>query len=420
MRVVVLGSGVIGTASAWYLAAAGHQVVVVDRQAGAGLETSFGNAGEVSPGASASWAAPGIPLQALKWQFMRHRPLVIRPRLDPAMIRWCLAMLRNCTAARYERNKARMLPLAEYSRDLLRALRAETGIAYDERAKGILLLCRSARELDDARAESILLQRFGVHFELLERAGCIQAEPALAPVRDKIAGGLRLPDDETGDCFKFTTGLAAAAGRRGVEFRYGTTIERIAVEGDRVSGIVTDRGTLGGDAYVVALGSYAPLLLRPLGIRLPVYPVKGYSLTLDITEPAGAPESSVVDETYKVAITRLGDRVRVGGMAELAGFDLALRQAPRRTLEHVLRDLFPRAGDGAGASFWCGLRPMTPDGPPVLGATRYRNLWLNTGHGTLGWTMACGTGHLIADLLSGRAPAVDLTGLTIARYSRAA
>src|SRR5918994_2897314 len=319
MRVVVLGSGVVGAAAAWYLAEAGHEVVVLDRQAGAGLETSFGNAGEISPGASASWAAPGIPLQVLKWIFMRHRPLSIRPRLDPAMIAWCLMMLRNCTAARYELNKARMLPLAEYSRDRLRALRAALKIAYDERARGILQLYRSSRELDGATGDVALLQKFGVRFELLDREGCIRAEPALARVREKIAGGLRLPDDETGDCFRFTQALAAAGRQRGVEFRYGTTVERIAPEGDRVSGIVTDCGTVSGDAYIVALGSYSPLQLRPIGIRIPIYPVKGYSLTVAITDPAGAPESSVIDQTHKVAITRLGHRVRVGGLAELAG-----------------------------------------------------------------------------------------------------
>jgi D-amino-acid dehydrogenase len=420
MRVVVLGSGVVGTAAAWYLAEAGHEVVVVERQAGAGFETSFGNAGEISPGASASWAAPGIPLQALKWQFMRHRPLVIRPRPDPALIRWCVTMLRNCTAARYELNKGRMLPLAEYSRDLLRALRAEIGIAYDARAQGILQLYRTSKELEATAEDVAILQRFGVSFEVLDREGCIRAEPALALVRDKIAGSLRLPDDETGDCFKFTQTLAAAGRQRGIEFRYGTTVAGIALEGDRVSGIVTDRGTVRGDAYVVSAGSYSPLLLKPVGIRVPVYPVKGYSLTVAITDPAGAPESSVVDETYKVAITRLGERVRIGGMAELAGYNLELRQAPRRTLEHVVRDLFPSAGDVSNASFWCGLRPMTPDGPPVLGPTRYRNLWLNTGHGTLGWTMACGSGQVIADLISGRTPAVDLAGLTLERYGRAA
>ena len=420
MRVVVLGAGVIGTASAWYLARAGHEVVVLDRQAGAGLETSFGNAGEISPGASASWAAPGIPLQALKWMFMRHRPLVIRPRPDPALIVWCLMMLRNCTAARYELNRARMLPLAEYSRDRLRALRAEIGIAYDERARGILQLYRSPKELEEVAGEAALLDRFGVPYERLDREGCIRVEPALGRVRDKIAGGLRLPGDETGDCFKFTQALAAACRQQGGDFRYGTRIEQIAADGDRVGGIVTDRGTVRGDAYVMALGSYAPLMLRPIGIRVPIYPVKGYSLTLPIADPAGAPESSVVDETYKVAITRLGERIRVGGMADLAGYDLSPKEAPRRTLEHVVRDLFPSGGDPASATFWCGLRPMTPDGPPLIGPTRYRNLWLNTGHGTLGWTMACGSGQLIADLVAGREPAIDLAGLTIERYGRAA
>jgi D-amino-acid dehydrogenase len=420
VKVVVLGSGVVGTASAWYLVKAGHEVVVLDRQGGAGLEASFGNAGEISPGASASWAAPGIPLQALKWLFMRHRPLVIRPRFDLAMVVWCLMMLRNCTAARYELNKGRMLPLAEHSRDLLRELRAEIGIAYDERAGGILQLYRTPEELEATAKDAALLRKFGVAFELLDPESCIRAEPALARVREKIAGGLRLPDDETGDCFKFTHALAAACRQQGVDFRFGTTVRRIVADGDRVSRVVTDRGMVTGDAYIVALGSYSPQLLRPIGIRAPIYPVKGYSLTVPITDPAGAPESSVVDETYKVAITRLGDRIRIGGMAELAGYDLELRKAPRRTLEHVVSDLFPSGGDLARASFWCGLRPMTPDGPPLLGPTRYRNLWLNTGHGTLGWTMACGSGQLTTDLISGRKAAVNLAGLALDRYGRTA
>jgi len=299
-------------------------------------------------------------------------------------------------------------------------LRAEIGIAYDERARGILQLYRSPKELEEVVGEAALLDRFGVPYERLDREGCIRVEPALGRVRDKIAGGLRLPGDETGDCFKFTQALAAACRQEGGDFRYGTRIERIAADGDRVGGIVTDRGTVCGDAYVMALGSYVPLMLRPIGIRVPIYPVKGYSLTLPIADPAGAPESSVVDETYKVAITRLGDRIRVGGMADLAGYDLSPKEAPRRTLEHVVRDLFPSGGDPASATFWCGLRPMTPDGPPLIGPTRYRNLWLNTGHGTLGWTMACGSGQLIADLVAGRKPAIDLAGLTIERYGRAA
>ncbi|MFO1069997.1 MAG: D-amino acid dehydrogenase [Geminicoccaceae bacterium] len=420
MRVVVLGSGVIGTASAWYLAKDGHEVTVVDRQPGAGLETSFANAGEVSPGYSAPWAAPGIPLKALKWLFMRHRPLVIWPKPDPQMILWGLRMLRNCTAARYALNKSRMVPIAEYSRDLLRALRAETGIAYDDRAQGTLQLFRTQKMLDGTAADVAVLQELGVPHEVLDVAGCIAVEPALAHVREKFVGGLRLPGDETGDCFKFTQALAALCAGRGVQFRNGVTIEGIDIQGTRIAEVHTSDGPLHADAYVMALGSYAPLLLRRIGIPLPVFPIKGYSLTVPITDPAGAPESTVMDETHKVAITRLGDRIRVGGTAEVVGYNLKLRAARRGTLEHVVGDLYPKGGDIPRATFWCGLRPMTPDGPPVIGPTRYRNLFLNCGHGTLGWTMACGSGQVLADLMAGRAPAIDAAGLSLERYGRAA
>jgi D-amino-acid dehydrogenase len=420
MKVIVLGGGVIGVAAAWQLALAGHEVVVLERQEGPALETSFANAGEVSPGYSAPWAGPGVPLKAVKWLLMRHRPLVIRPRLDTQLIGWCLAMLRNCTAARYERNKGRMVRLAEYSRDALRELRAQTGIAYDERARGTLQLFRTQGQLDGAAADIAILERYGVAYELLDRDGCIVHEPALAQVREKIAGGLRLPGDETGDCYKFSCELAALAAQRGVDFRFGTTIRSIARDGERIGGAVTDGGPVRGDAYLVALGSHSPRLLAPLGLALPVYPVKGYSITLPITDAAGAPESTVMDETHKVAVTRLGNSIRVGGTAELAGYDLTLHEARRRTLAHVVTDLFPRGGDVAQASFWCGLRPMTPDGTPVLGATRWPNLFLATGHGTLGWTMAAGTARVIADLISGRTPEIDLAGMTIERYRRGA
>ena len=416
MRVVILGSGVIGTTAAWYLANDGHEVTVVDRQPGPALETSFANAGEVSPGYSAPWAAPGIPLKALKWLFMRYRPLVIWPKPDVHMIAWGLRMLRNCTAARYERNKARMVPLAEHSRDLLRQLRADTGIAYDERATGTLQLFRTQKMLDGTAEDIAILGKLGVPCELLDMDGCVRVEPALARTREKFAGGLRLPGDETGDCFKFTQALEAMCRERGVAFRWGVGIEGIAVQGGRIAEIVTDAGALTADAYVVALGSYSPLLLRRIGIGVPIYPVKGYSITVPITDPSGAPESTVMDETHKVAVTRLGDRIRVGGTAELAGYNLKLREARRATLEHVVGDLYPDGGDVARASFWCGLRPMTPDGPPLVGPTRYRNLWLNTGHGTLGWTMACGSGQVLADLMAGRAPAVDARALSIERY----
>ena len=420
MRIVVLGSGVIGTTTAWYLAADGHEVTVVDRQPGPGLETSFANAGEVSPGYSAPWAAPGIPLKALKWLFMRHRPLVIWPKPDPQMILWGLRMLRNCTAARYERNKGRMVPLAEYSRDRLRELRADRGISYDERSQGTLQLFRTQKMLDGTAKDIAILEKFGVPYELLDVAGCVAVEPALGLVREKIAGGLRLPGDETGDCFKFTQALAAVCRQQGVEFRNGIRIDGLTTEAGRIAGVVTDRGTVTGDAYVMALGSYSPLLLRNISIDLPVYPVKGYSLTIPITDPAGAPESPVMDETHKVAMTRLGDRIRVGGMAELDGYSSKLRPSRRATLEHVVTDLYPRGGDVAKASFWCGLRPMTPDGPPVISREGYDNLYLNTGHGTLGWTMACGSGRVLADLISGRTPEIAVQDLSLERYRRAA
>jgi D-amino-acid dehydrogenase len=419
MKVLVLGSGVIGVASAYQLALAGHEVTVVDRQPAAALETSYGNAGEVSPGYSAPWAGPGVPIKAIKWLLMQHRPLVIRPNFDLNLVRWGIAMLRNCTAARYELNKGRMVRLAEYSRDCLKELRAQTGIQYDERMQGTLQLFRTQAQLDGTAADIAILKRYGVAFELLDRAGFIRHEPALAHVQEKFVGGLLLPGDETGDCFKFTQNLAALAAKQGVQFRYGTRIQRLQLTGKQIEGVVTDAGTLKADAYLVALGSYSPLLLKGVGIRIPVYPVKGYSITVPITDASGAPESTVMDESHKVAVTRLGDRIRVGGTAELAGYKLRLHEARRQTLEHVVTDLFPRGGDVSRAEFWCGLRPMTPDGTPVVGATRLPNLFLATGHGTLGWTMAAGTGRVITDVISGRKPGIDMDGLTVDRYPNA-
>jgi D-amino-acid dehydrogenase len=416
MRVAVLGSGVIGTAIAWYAAKAGHDVTVVDRQPGPGLETSFANAGEVSPGYSAPWAGPGVPVKAIKWMLMRHSPLVIWPLLDPALWRFGARMLANCTERAYRLNKSRMVPIAEYSRDCLKALRAETGIRYDEREQGTLQLFRTSKQLDGIGKDIEILREYGVPFEVLDRRGFCRVEPALAHTQEKFVGALRLPGDETGDCFLFTNRLAEMARALGVTFRFGTRIEAIEVAGGRIAGVRTGDGKLGADAYVCALGSYSTAALAPIGIELPVYPVKGYSITVPIVDAARAPESTIMDETHKVAVTRLGSRIRVGGTAELAGHSLKLREARRATLEHVVTDLFPGGGDLARATFWCGLRPMTPDGTPVIGPTRYPNLWLATGHGTLGWTMAAGTGRVVADLLSGRTPEIDLAGLSLARY----
>ena len=416
MKVLVLGSGVIGVTSAYYLARAGHEVTVIDRQPKPALETSFANAGEVSPGYSSPWAGPGVPVKAVKWLLMKHGPLVIRPKLDPVMWLWLLKMLRNCTTSRYAVNKSRMIPIAEYSRDCLQALRNDIGIRYDERAQGTLQLFREQAQLDHTGDDIAVLKQYGVPFEVLDRDGCIKAEPALAGVKQKFAGGLRLPHDETGDCHMFTQALALEAEKIGVRFNFNVGIDGLNADATRITGVATSAGMMTADAYVLALGSYSPHLVRPLGISLPVYPVKGYSITVPIKDASGAPESTVMDESYKVAITRLGDRIRVGGTAEISGYSTKLYDARRATLDHSLTDLFPRGGDLPKATFWCGLRPMTPDGPPVIGATRFANLHLNTGHGTLGWTMACGSGRVLADMLSGKKPEIDTKELSIKRY----
>nr|WP_249154112.1 D-amino acid dehydrogenase [Bradyrhizobium diazoefficiens] len=413
---MILGSGVIGVTSAYYLARAGHEVTVVDRQPEPALETSFANAGEVSPGYSSPWAGPGVPVKAVKWLLMKHGPLVIRPKLDPVMWVWLLKMLRNCTSARYAVNKSRMIPIAEYSRDSLRDLRRDIGIQYDERAQGTLQLFRYQAQLDGTAEDIAVLKQYGVPFEVLSREGCIAVEPALSGVKEKFVGGLRLPQDETGDCHMFTQALAKHAEALGVRFMFNTSIDRIVTDGARVSGVVTGAGTLQADSYVLALGSWSSRLVAPLGISLPVYPVKGYSITVPIKDASGAPESTVMDESYKVAITRLGNRIRVGGTAEISGYSDKLYDARRATLDHSLTDLFPRGGDLSKATFWSGLRPMTPDGPPVIGPTQYGNLHLNTGHGTLGWTMSCGSGRVLADTLSGKKPDIDVSALSVERY----
>lgn len=418
MRVLVLGSGVVGTASAYYLARAGFEVVVVDRQPAVAMETSFANAGQVSPGYASPWAAPGVPLKAMKWLLQRHAPLAIKLTGDVDQYLWMAQMLRNCTAARYAVNKERMVRLSEYSRDCLDELRAETGITYEGRQLGTTQLFRTQAQLDAAAKDIAVLQRSGVPYELLDRAGIARVEPALAKVSHKLSGALRLPNDQTGDCQMFTSRLAEMAVALGVEFRFEQNIQRLDYAGDRLAGVWIDGKLETADRYVLALGSYSPQMLKPLGIRAPVYPLKGYSLTVPISDPAMAPQSTVLDETYKVAITRFDQRIRVGGMAEIAGHDLSLNPRRRETLEMVVGDLYPQSGDPSDAVFWTGLRPATPDGTPIIGATPYRNLFLNTGHGTLGWTMACGSGRVLADLLASKRPQISTEGLDIFRYGK--
>ncbi|QEZ45922.1 D-amino acid dehydrogenase [Cupriavidus oxalaticus] len=419
MRVLVLGSGVIGVTSAWYLAKAGHEVTVVDREAGPALGTSFANAGQISPGYASPWAAPGVPLKAIKWMFQEHAPLSIRPDGTLFQLQWMWQMLLNCSAERYAVNKERMVRLAEYSRDCIRTLRAETGIAYEGRQQGTLQVFRTDEQLQGAAKDIAVLEEAGVPYQLLSREELAASEPALAAVSHKLSGGLRLPNDETGDCQLFTTRLSQMAEMLGVRFLYNRSIDSLMTQGDAVTGAVVNGEPISADLVVVALGSWSTQLVKPFlsGMsNLPVYPLKGFSITVPLSDASRSPVSTVLDETYKVAITRFDDRIRVGGMAQIVGYDRSLDPAKRRTLEHVVTDLFPGAGDVSQATFWTGLRPMTPDGTPIVGPTQVRGLWLNTGHGTLGWTMACGSGKLLSDLVSGTSPAIRADDLSVGRY----
>ena len=416
MRVVVLGSGVVGVTSAWYLSQAGHEVTVIEREPGSALQTSAANAGQISPGYASPWAAPGVPLKAIKWMFERHAPLAIGLDGTAFQLKWMWQMLRNCDTHHYRENKERMVRLAEYSRDCLKVLRDSTGIEYEGRQGGTLQLFRTAQQYENATRDIAVLEEAGVPYQLLESARLAEVEPALAEVAHKLTGGLRLPNDETGDCQLFTQRLAQMAEQEGVVFRYNTPVDRLLYEGEKIYGVKCGDEVIKADAYVMAFGSYSTAMLKGI-VDIPVYPLKGYSLTIPVAEESGAPVSTILDESYKIAITRFDRRIRVGGMAEIVGFNTELLQPRRETLEMVVRDLFPRGGRVEEATFWTGLRPMTPDGTPVVGRTPFKNLWLNTGHGTLGWTMACGSGQLLSDLISGRSPAIPHDDLGVARYN---
>ncbi|RTZ45797.1 D-amino acid dehydrogenase [Candidimonas sp. SYP-B2681] len=415
MKIVILGAGVIGVSTAYYLARHGHEVHVLERQSASALETSFGNAGQISYGYSSPWAAPGVPLKAIKWMFAKHPPLSMRPDGTLFQLQWMYQMWRNCTASRYATNKERLVRLSSYSGECLAQLRESVGIQYEGRQQGTLQVFREQQQLDAVAQDISVLKEAGMKYELLGRHELYKAEPALIHSKDKLVGGLRLPDDETGDCHIFTSRLTEEAVKLGVQFHYGTNIQQLHIRGGAISGVQCDNQLIQGDAYVVALGSYSTNLLKNV-VSLPVYPMKGYSITVPIADESRAPVSTLLDETYKIAITRFENRIRVGGMAEIAGFDLSLNPKRQRTLEMVVDDLFPGSRASGDVSFWTGLRPKTPDSTPIIGGTPYRNLFLNTGHGTLGWTMACGSGQLLADIVSGKPTAIRSDDLSISRY----
>lgn len=416
MNVIVLGSGVIGLTSAWYLAKAGYQVTVIDRQSTSAEETSFANAGQISYGYSSPWAAPDIPLKAIKWLIQKHSPLVVKPNVSPEFYSWTMKFLKNCNLQSYQINKNRMLRIANYSRECLIDLKESLSLEYEGQQKGTLQVFRNQAQVEAVEKDIALLQESGTQFKLLNIDECINKEPGLALVKNKIVAGLHLPNDETGDCFLFCQQLTKLAINAGVNFNFNVQINHLLSDNDKIIGVNTSIGTLKADAYVVALGSYSVNILKPHGINLPVYPVKGYSLTIPITNEEYAPTSTVMDETYKVAITRFNKRIRVAGTAELAGINLELSKKRKATIAMVVQDLFPQGGDLSKAEYWTGLRPMTPDGTPVIGKTKISNLFINSGHGTLGWTMACGSGKLLADAVADIKPDIDTEGFDLFRY----
>jgi D-amino-acid dehydrogenase len=412
MHVVVLGAGVAGVTSAWYLAKAGHEVTVIDRQPAAALETSFANGGQISVSHAEPWADPSVPFKVLKWLGREDAPLLFRLRADLAQWRWCLRFLRECTAARTLANTRNLVKLGLYSRARLRALRAETGIEYDHLTRGILHFFTDERELDAARGHAHVMHELGCELEFKSVDECVAIEPALNDARSKIVGGSMTPSDESGDAHLFTQRLAALAEKRGVRFAFGYTIEAIVRDGDRIAGIRARQAQRGasaieGDAFVVSLGSYSPLMLAPLGISLAVYPGKGYSVTMPVVDSARAYQVSLSDDEYKLVFSRLGERLRIAGTLELTGYDTTLNDIRCRAILNRTMALFPGAGDAHAAQFWTGLRPITPSNVPYIGKTKYKNLYLNTGHGTLGFTHACGSGSATADIVSGKRPEVD-------------
>ena len=417
MKVIVLGAGVIGVTTAYYLAQAGHEVTLIERHAEAGQETSFANGGQIAASHAAPWSNPDVPMLILSSIGREDAPLIVRLKADRHMWAWGLRFLRNCSSRRFSVNRERSLRLAAYSHEMLSTLRRETGIAFDHRTQGILEIFREPRAFEAAARRAERARAEGGDERVLDRAGCLEVEPALEGAETEIAGGIHFADAESGDAYKFTQALARIAADRGVEFLYDTAIQHLDGNTDRIISVITDRGPIAGDAYVLATGSYAPLLARPLGLALPIYPVKGYSVTLPVESHNRTPTTSITDVGRKVVISRLGDRLRAAGTAELTGYGMTINPVRSRAVLRNVLELFPDGGNADKAAFWAGLRPMTPDGPPILGPTRYRNLFLNAGHGTLGWTMACGSGRVLADLISGETPAIDLKGLTLERYS---
>jgi D-amino-acid dehydrogenase len=423
MHVIVLGAGVTGITTAWYLRQQGHEVTVIERQSGAALETSFANGGQISVSHAEPWANPGAPLKVLKWLMKEDAPLLFRLRADAAQWRWGLQFLRECTPGRTAHNIRNIVSLGLYSRAKLQALRATTDIEYEQRTQGILHFYTSSEEYDAAQEPARLMREQGCELDMKTPDECVAIEPALAQCRDRIVGGSMTPSDESGDAHRFTQELARLCAEAGVHFRYDTRILGFERHGDAIKQVIVAdaRGEvqrLRADAYVLCLGSFSRSLARELGVDLSIYPAKGYSVTLPVTSPAHSYQVSLTDDEYKLVFSRLGDRLRIAGTAELNGYDTSLNLRRCEAIVRRTRELFPQMTDGSGAQFWTGLRPATPSNLPYIGRSKIANLFLNTGHGTLGWTHSCGSGAAIADIVSGRVPGLDYAFTPATRSDR--
>jgi D-amino-acid dehydrogenase len=409
VKIIVLGAGVVGVTGAWYLAEAGHEVTVVERRREAGMETSFANGGQISAGHAEPWAQPAVLPKVLRWLGREDAPLLFRPSADLAQWDWALRFALECLPGRFERNCRALAGLAAYSRDSLRELRGRLGLQYDQLARGILHFATVAADFDAMARHAQAMRAMGVEREVKSAAECLRLEPALAHSQQPVVGGLFTPQDESGDAHRFTRELARMAQARGVTFQFGTAVEALESAGGKIVALRTHDGSrMTADAYVMSLGSYSPLLLKPLGIRIPVYPLKGYSITLALGpgEAANAPSVSLTDEAHKIVISRLGGRLRAAGTAELGGYDTSVNEVRCAAIVHRVRQLFPQLAAAPAVDNWAGLRPATPNNVPLIGRTRLDNLFLNTGHGTLGWTLACGSARALAELVSGRRPPI--------------
>ncbi len=417
MKVVVLGAGIIGTTSAYFLAKQGHDVTVIDRQNGVSMETSHANAGCLSYGFTSPWASPGLPLSVLKWALTGRSPLIINPNVSIETIKFLYRIYKNCNSRSYEVNKSRMLRLASYSQKALLEIETDFDLYYEQRKQGSLQLFWDSKEMNKVKKDIAILEKFNIKSSLLDAEDCVKIEPGLKYVKNKIAGGVQFMDDFTGNCYLFSTEIYQKCVEMGVNFEFNTEIKSLKINNNNISSVLTDKGEFRADCYSVSLGSYSPKILSKIGIEIPIYPVKGYSITLPVLSDEDAPQSTIMDERNKIAITRLGDSIRVAGMAHLTGFDKNLRAKSLESLKSGLDLIFPKSYESSeNVNFWTGFRPSTPDGTPVIGPTPFSNLFLNTGHGTLGWTMSAGSGKLLANLISGVNPEISTEGIDMSRY----